>query len=178
MPARFGMRVTMLQILQYNAVGKAARRQMREPDIERLQKLADEVLVLKDELQLAGKPSLNPHQMHRFMNTDLGFHALLMRLAANARILKVVNETRLLIRIFAMHHQGHRVSELERIHAQHCDILRAVVEGNAERAMHLIAGHIQSSQKERLEEFDQGERENSLKDSVPVFFDMLAPAAE
>jgi hypothetical protein len=47
---------------------------MREPDIERLQKLADEVLVLKDELQLSGKPSLNPHQMHRFMNTDLGFH--------------------------------------------------------------------------------------------------------
>ena len=59
---------------------------MREPDIERLQKLADEVLVLKDELQLSGKPSLNPHQMHRFMNTDLGFHALLMRLATNARI--------------------------------------------------------------------------------------------
>jgi DNA-binding GntR family transcriptional regulator len=166
------------EALEVYAVGKAARRQMREADIERLQAVADEVLVLKNELAASGKPSLNPHQMHRFMNTDLGFHALLMRLAANARILKVVNETRLLIRIFAMHHQGHRMVELERIHQQHCEILRAVAEGDPEEAMGLVSTHIGSSQRERLEEFDQWERENSLRDSVPMFFDMLGESAE
>jgi DNA-binding GntR family transcriptional regulator len=163
------------EALESYAIGKAARHKPREADVERLQKLVDEILVLKEELDRSGKAALDPHQMHRFMGSDLAFHAFLMRLAANARIIRVVNETRLLIRIFAMRHRGHASGELERIYRQHNELLKAVAGGEPERAMGLIAEHIQNSQRERLDEFDHWEREKSLRDTVPAFYKLLAP---
>ena len=114
--------------------------------------------------------------MHRFMSCDFAFHALLMRMAANARILKIVNETRLLIRIFAMRHRGHNSVELGLIHSQHSDIVRAVKEQDPGRAMQILAEHVQNSQRERLEEFDHWEREASLEESMPAFVSLFNPA--
>ena len=94
---------------------------------------------------------------------------MLMRLAANARILKVVNETRLLIRIFAIRRTGRNAADLERIHQQHCDVLRAVSERDPDRAMRILSEHIQNSQRERLAEHDHWERENSLRANLPIY---------
>lgn len=152
-------------------MGKAARGPFQAPDLERLQGLADEVLTLKAELENSHGGALDGRQMHRFMTRDLGFHALLMRMAGNARILKVVNETRLLMRIFAIRRMGHRAAELEQIHRHHRPILQAVADGQPESAMHLLAHHIQTSLRERLDAFDHWERENSLRDALPEFFD-------
>jgi DNA-binding GntR family transcriptional regulator len=163
------------EALEVFAIGKAARHKPREADVERLQKLVDDILVLKEELDHSGKSALDPQQMHRFMGCDLAFHAFLMRLAANARLIRVVNETRLLIRIFAMRHRGHASQELERIHRQHSELLTAVAGGEPEAAMRLIGEHIQNSQRERLEEFDHWEREKSLRESVPAFYKLLEP---
>jgi DNA-binding GntR family transcriptional regulator len=163
------------QALEVYAIGKAARHKPREEDVERLQKLVDEILVLKKELDRSGKGALDPRQMHRFMGSDLAFHAFLMRLAANARIIRVVNETRLLIRIFAMRHRGHASGELDRIHRQHNELLQAVAGGEPDRAMGLIGEHIRTSQRERLDEFDHWEREKSLRDTVPAFYRLLTP---
>ena len=158
------------EALEVYAIGKGARRKPRQSDVARLQKLVDEILVLKGELDASGKAALDAHQMHRFMCSDLAFHAFLMRVAANARIIRVVNETRLLIRIFAMRHRGHSSGELERIHRQHNELLNTVAGGKAERAMALMGEHIQTSQRERLEEFDHWERERSLRETVPAFY--------
>jgi DNA-binding GntR family transcriptional regulator len=160
------------EALEVYAVGKAARARFPVSELQRLQGLADEILTLKAELESSGGEALNPRQMHRFMACDLGFHTLLMRTAGNARILKVVNETRLLIRIFAIRRTGHRVAELEKIHHQHRAILQAVGEGQTERAMHLLADHIQTSLRERLDAFDQWDREKSLRDTIPEFFEL------
>jgi DNA-binding GntR family transcriptional regulator len=157
------------EALEVYAVGKAARRPLDPADLHRLQNFADEITVLRDELLKGGKPELNPEQMHRFVVCDLGFHTLLMRVAANARILKVVNETRLLIRIFAIRRTGHNVADLERIYQQHCDVLQAVSERDPDRAMRLLSEHIQNSQRERLAEHDHWERENSLREHLPVY---------
>ena len=163
--------------LEVFAVGKAARQESKPADLERLQQQANEVCELREELLRSGKPALDARQMHRFTTCDLGFHTLLMRLADNSRMLKVVNETRLLIRIFGMRRQGHAAAELERIDNEHREILRAIVERHADRSMQLIAGHIQNSRRERLEEFDHWEREASLRDSLPpVFLDEEIPA--
>jgi DNA-binding GntR family transcriptional regulator len=161
------------EALEVYAVRKAATTPTRPSDLETLQKLADDILLLKKELDQSRKASLNPQQMQRLMNIDMAFHTLLMRMAANARILKVVNETRLLILIFAMRHQGHRAADLERIYQEHCNILRAVADRNPDRAAQLIGDHIQNSQRERLEELEHSERENSLRDSVPAFLNIL-----
>lgn len=150
------------EALEVFAVGRAARNVMKPADRERLGDLIEETQVLLKELKASGKKELNPEQMRRFSVSDLGFHALLIRMAANARILKVVNDTRLMIRIFGIQISGHRRDELERIYKQHRDILQAVVEQDAERAQRLLAEHIQASARERLDSFDHWEREVSL----------------
>lgn len=164
------------EALEVYAVGKAARGRFPASELERLQGLADEILTLQAELENSRDGALNGRQMHRLMTGDLGFHALLMRMAGNARILKVVNETRLLIRIFAIRRTGHRAAELETIHRQHRAILQAVADGQAERAMELLASHIQTSLRERLDAFDHWDRENSLRETMPEFFDLPAIA--
>ena len=57
-----------------------------------------------------------------------------MRLAGNSRILKVVNETRLLIRIFSMQRKGPTAEELDRINNEHHEIVKAIVDTHSERA--------------------------------------------
>ena len=105
--------------------------------------------------------------MHRFVTYDLAFHALLMRLTANGRLLKVVNETRVLVRIFAIRRRGYTILELEDIHRRHCDIVRGIAEQNPANAMRAIAEHIQLSQIERLDDFDHWELEASLRETIP-----------
>lgn len=163
------------EALEVYAVGKAARRPLDGEDVRRLRKFADEIIALRNELVESGRTELDAEQMHRFVVCDLGFHTLLMRVAANARILKVVNETRLLIRIFAIRRTGHNAADLERIYQQHCEVLRAVSERNPEHAMGLLSEHIQNSQRERLAEHDHWERENSLKATLPVYVGMPGP---
>lgn len=150
------------EALEVFAVGRAARNPMRPADRERLESLIEETQVLLKELKTSSKQELSAEQMRRFSVSDLGFHALLIRMAANVRILKVVNDTRLMMRIFSIQRSGHKRDELERIYKQHREILKAVLEQDAERAQKLLSEHIQASARERLEGFDHSERELSL----------------
>jgi DNA-binding GntR family transcriptional regulator len=158
------------EALEVYAAGKVAACANIPQDLERLQAFADQILSLRDELLECGRDKLDARQMHRFISCDLGFHTLLLRLASNARILKVVNETRLLIRIFAIHRHGHNIAALTKIHGQHREILDAVSERNSTRVMTLMSDHIRESQQERLAEYDEWEHEASLRESLPAFF--------
>jgi len=150
------------EALEVFAVGRVSQNGIRSTDRERLLTILNETQVILKELKSSGKPELNADQMKRFTLSDLSFHALLIRLAANARILKVVNETRLMIRIFGIQRSGHKREELERIYRHHKDILQAVIDQDVERSRKLLSEHIQASARERLDEFDLWERENHL----------------
>ncbi|HEY4356752.1 MAG TPA: GntR family transcriptional regulator [Acidobacteriaceae bacterium] len=152
------------EALEVFAVGRAARNGMRPADIQRLESTLTDTQLLMKELKSSGRKELDADQMKRFAVADLAFHALLIRLAANVRILKVVNETRLMIRIFAIQRSGHKLQELERICGNHKEILKAVIEQDVEKARRLVAEHIQISARERLDEFDIWERESHLAD--------------
>ena len=158
------------EALEVYAVGKVAARTNTPQELQRLQAFADQILAVRDELRESGRDKLDGLQMNRFIACDLGFHTLLLRIASNARILKVVNETRLLIRIFAIHREGHDTAVLTKIHGQHCEILDAVGAKNPTRAMAIMSNHIRESQQERLTEYDEWEHEASLRESLPVFF--------
>lgn len=158
------------EALEVYAVGKTAARTHSQAEVTRLRQFADEILELRSELK-ESQPALNAKQMQSFVACDMGFHNLLVRMAGNTRISKTVNETRLLIRIFAMHRRGHDAAALTRIHGQHAEILRAVVEQDASAATRALSSHIRESQAERLDEFDRWEHEASLRQSLPVFFD-------
>jgi DNA-binding GntR family transcriptional regulator len=160
------------EALEVYSIGKAASSGIRPESQERLQQLVDHLLVLKKELEDTGGTYLNPEQMNRFIACDMGFHAMLMSLAQNSRILKVINETRLLIRFFAVHRQGLNADTLQRLRNQHQELLDAVVAMKRETAMELLSKHIRCSQQERIEDFDLWKREASIRENMPAFFDM------
>ncbi len=167
----------MREALEIYAVGKIARSPLGLADVDRLQHLIDEVLKLQKELEKSKKQVLDKAQMERFIGCDFGFHALLMSMTQNSRLQKVINDTRLLISIFAIHRVGHDIEQLRRIQGYHQRILDALVKQDVEGAMSAIAEHIQASQRERLNEFDRWKRETSLSQSVPPYFDMHRLAA-
>lgn len=158
------------EALEVYSARKAAKLSLRPIDLQRWQDLSDEIRHLKDELEKSGKSALNADQMHRFVTSDLSFHNMLMRMAVNGRMLKVVNETRLLIRIFAIRRPGYNASTLERIHQQHDAILHAVAGKDLEMATQLLTHHIRTSLEESLDAYDRWEQETSLKNNIPTFF--------
>jgi DNA-binding GntR family transcriptional regulator len=164
------------EALEVYAVGKVARQAKTPQDLHRLEGLADEILRIKNELRKAPDSMLDEKQMGRFITCDLGFHTLLLRMAANARILKTVNETRLLMRIFSIHRRGHNAALLGKIHKQHHAMFEAIAAGNSARASELMSSHIQESQLERIVEYDEWEHESSMRETLPVFVNFRSPS--
>ena len=157
-------------VLEAHAVSKIARRTLGAKDIERIQALSGEIKDLRDELVKSGKKALNDAQMRRFEMADIRFHTFLMSIAENAVALKVFNKVRYLIRAFAARHAGHNAESLARVHNEHLEMIRALADGNAEKAMRTISQHIQASQQERMEEYAYWEREALIKTQVSGFF--------
>jgi DNA-binding GntR family transcriptional regulator len=160
------------EALEVYAVAKVVRVAIRPADADRLQHLVNDILDLQKELETTNSTHLDERQMERFISSDLGFHALLMSMTNNSRLQKVINDTRLLISIFAMHRGGHDRDMLQSIYEYHQRILDAVVQQKSEAAMTAIIEHIQASQRERLNAYDQWKRETSLRQSIPLFFDI------
>lgn len=164
------------EALEIYAVGKVARLGLLRPaDQEQLEALIHRIEILRDELAASGQPSLNEEQNNRLLAADLSFHALLIGLSQNGRINKVVNDTRLLLRIFTMRRENHNVPALERIHKQHKELMKQIQRRDEPAACRILSEHIQSSQRERLEEFDQHQREAAMRRSLPAFLEMYQP---
>jgi DNA-binding GntR family transcriptional regulator len=158
------------EALEVYSARKAAQLQLRPGDRKRWQDFSDEILHLRIELEKFSKPALNEEQMQRFAASDLSFHNMLMRMATNERIVKVVNETRLLIRIFAIERPAYDAAKLNEIYQQHSAIMDAVSNHDPERATELLTQHIRHSLEERLDAYDIWERDMSLQKSMPTFF--------
>jgi DNA-binding GntR family transcriptional regulator len=157
-------------VLEMHAISKIAKRGLAGKDIERLQALAGEIKDLRNELVKSGKKSLNDAQMRRFEMADISFHTFLMSIAENSVALKFFNKVRYLIRAFAARHAGHNAEALARVHNEHLDMIHALAEGSAEKAMRAVSQHIQASQQERMEEYAYWEREALVRNQVSDFF--------
>jgi DNA-binding GntR family transcriptional regulator len=92
-----------------------------------------------------------------------------MKLAGNKRSLKTLAGIRLLIRIFAARRGGHSLATLKQINRDHLDLISAFQSGDPQAAGDCVHRHIAKSQKSRLEEFDQREREAALPQDVDSF---------
>jgi DNA-binding GntR family transcriptional regulator len=164
------------EALETYAVGKVARLGlMRQADKEQLERYAGAIHELHDELAGSVKVVLDEEQTNRLLAADFSFHALLIGLSQNVRINKVVNDTRLLLRIFTIRRESHDAATLNRIHKEHKDLLAAIEARDEASACRMLSGHIRASQQERLEEFDQHLREASMRKSLPAFLEMYQP---
>lgn len=150
------------EAIEVYAVGKAARFALGGGHLERLRGFLCDCEALVIDLEKGGKGRLDEEQMQRFIDADLGFHTLLLHTAANRRMLKLVSETRLLIRIFSIRRDGHNAEQLRAINRQHAEILDSVVAGRREEAKAVLGEHIRVSGQERMEAYDHWERERVL----------------
>lgn len=160
------------EALETHALRKVARfGLMRADDKAHLEKLVSAIADLKQELVLTGASTLSEAQMKRFITADLNFHTILIALSYNARINKIVNDTRLLMRIFSMPRRGHTIAELDRIHRHHELLLEQISRCDVDATVKTITEYLQESQRERLEEFDQRAREESVRGSLAVLLE-------
>ncbi|MCS7316440.1 MAG: GntR family transcriptional regulator [Bryobacterales bacterium] len=164
------------EALEVYAVGKVARHRPSSAELGVLREACDEIRRMADRLRHSGRERLNDAEMQAFLATDLKFHMLLLRLAGNRRIMKVVADTRLLTRIFSYRREGHDAGQLESIHRYHSQVLDAVQAGDPELAMERLREHIHVSRQERLEAYDRWEREHELQRVVPLPAALLQPA--
>ena len=161
------------EALEVYSVGKVAMVSLRSADKDRLQFLVDEIGNLRTEIIEKKKTKeLNAEQMKRFLACDLGFHTLLISLSGNSRILKIVSDTRLLIRIFAMQRSGHDATQLESIQQYHQRVLDAVADRDPAAAMAALSEHIQLSERERINDFNHWNRELAMRTHLPGVFDL------
>jgi DNA-binding GntR family transcriptional regulator len=160
------------EALEVFAAGMVARLPLRPAYKDRLQGLVDQISNLEKELAKSKRNKLDDAQMERFIQCDMGFHALLMSMTHNSRLQKIIGDTRLLISIFAIHRGGHDGASLKSIREYHQTILDAVAKQDVGAAMNALSQHIQASRLERLNEYDDWKRESSLRESMPVFFDV------
>ena len=165
------------EALEVYSVGRVASLPLRPADKDRLQFMVDQLLVLKEELENSGAQTLGEEQNNRFVESDLGFHALLMSMTNNSRIQRIIHDTRLLIRVFAIRRRGHDAAQLQGIYNYHQQILDAVAAGEPQLAMKAISEHIQASQHERLNEYDAWRRETALRRHLPGIFETYALAS-
>jgi DNA-binding GntR family transcriptional regulator len=109
--------------------------------------------------------------MRRFEMADISLlHTFLMSIAENATALKVFNKVRYLIRAFAARHAGHNAEALARVRKEHLEMIHALADGDAERAVRAVSQHIQTSQQERLREYSYWEREALPRNQMQDFF--------
>jgi DNA-binding GntR family transcriptional regulator len=150
------------EALEVYAVGKVAQSQPSAPHMSVLRGLSENVRSLAEELVRAGQERLDEHQMQRFIAADMGFHTLLIQAAGNPRIAKVVSETHVLTRIFSYRREGHDARLLDRIYRYHVAILEAIEKGNTREAKETLREHLRASLQERLDTYDQWERQHEM----------------
>lgn len=155
----------LLESLELFVVAKVARERIPAEDLKRLEQMSGAIGAVAEELDASGDLDLSAEQIARFAAADRGFHTMLMALSFNPRIRKVVDETRLLIRIFAARRVGYRATWLKTIHAQHQGIIQAIASGDSVLATLRLSEHLRLSMRDRLEELDRHRRSTSIEES-------------
>jgi DNA-binding GntR family transcriptional regulator len=141
------------EALETYAVGMLASRGLVSQDLEAIEKNLAETLAIRAELEQTGKPALEGDLLQRFVTSDMRFHMHLLHAAGNRRFIKVISNTRLLIRIFTFRREHHTAELLNHVHAYHRQILDAVVKKDVETATRVMREHIRLSLEERLAEY-------------------------
>jgi DNA-binding GntR family transcriptional regulator len=157
------------EALEGLAARTIATRVPSEAEARDLRTVSGSLTELIKELESSRKPVLDEKQMERFEVADLAFHTYILKLAGNQRSLRTLAGIRQLIRIFAARRGGHTLAALKQIQRDHQDLMQAMERGDVQAAVESVQRHIAKSQKSRLEEFDQREREASLPQDVESF---------
>ncbi len=147
------------EALEVFTIRKVAGGGLSAAHAEQIRETIEAMRALRNEVVAARKARLDAKRMEQLLRIDLTFHTLLLRLGGNRRFLKLVSDSRLLIRIFGIRHEGHTIEQVEQIERWHTRILEPLLSGDADEATRCLSEHIRLSRDERLDAFDLHELE-------------------
>ena len=163
------------EALETFAAGKAAVL-VSESVLSRLERYCDEMHSLAEQLEASGASTLEDTPLKRFLAADMAFHLLIVRTAGNSRIMKLVQQTRTISRLFRMRRQRHSLKVVQRAFEFHRRIADALRAGDGIEAGHAMAEHIQISRRQTLDELDS---QQALTDhDAPIANDLPADLVE
>jgi len=149
------------EALEPFAAGLAARRAPL-PDLPALEKLCAQMDGIGEELRESGLATLDPSRLEKFLGADMAFHVILLRASGNRRMMRIIADSRVLLRVFGARRQEHNLAVLRETYQSHRQILDAVKAGDAEAATTAMAAHIDLSMRETLEHYDRAPAEVSV----------------
>jgi len=152
------------EALEPFAVAQAAGK-VGGDDLELLEKLCEEIRTIAVAVKKSKRSTPDTVMMRRLLSADLGFHMVLLRNSGNRRMMKIIGDSRLLTGIFGMPRQEHDLDVLEETYRFHTRILKAVRDGDAEKARAAMAEHIRTSKEEALGHFDRAQSEHNPHDT-------------
>lgn len=123
----------------------AAHAQLSESDFAAMQEFLDEMRAVGVAMRAQELEFLDEALLHRFFDSDLGFHLTIVHAYGNQRALRVVSESRVAQRIFEYDRVAHGTRLVEAAIAAHSTILAALRNGESEAARVAMAEHIRSS---------------------------------
>jgi DNA-binding GntR family transcriptional regulator len=141
------------EALETYAVGLVAERGLNARNVEALEQSMQEMLAIRSQLEKSGKPVLEGELLQRFVGCDMRFHLVLLQAAGNRRFIRVIANTRLLIRIFTFRREHHSLELLGQVHDFHRRILDVLVRKDVPEAVRVMREHIRLSLEERLAEY-------------------------
>jgi len=156
------------EALEPFAVGLAARRAPAS-EIPTLEKLCAEMDGIAEELQEAGMVTPDPARLEKFLTSDMAFHLLLLRASGNQRMMRIVADSRVFLRLFSARRQEHNLAVLRETYQYHRQILEAIKGSDVRGATVAMEAHIQASKRETLEHYDRvkGAADASPTDGLP-----------
>src|SRR5260370_18706384 len=137
------------EALEIYAVRKVAQRGLHPTNHAQLKQCLDTTQAMIAQMKAAGQRALTDEQMTEFTRTDHRLHALLVISTQNARMQKIVGDTRVLVRIFAMQHRGHDVAMRWKIERQHMSMVRTDSEGHPRVQARLSCSYTQARSHRR-----------------------------
>jgi DNA-binding GntR family transcriptional regulator len=144
------------EALERYAAVEAARR-IGAQDLELLVRLFEQMRRLARELRGGQVAALEGSALRQFLAADMGFHLVLIRATGNRRIMKIVGEMGVMVRIFGHHRQTHTPGIVARACQFHGRILGAVRRGDAAAARRWMVRHLRASKRQALDAMARGQ---------------------
>ena len=151
----------------------AAARSISHESLALMRRFLDALFAIARRLQRSGRKALDGQELRRFLRTDMAFHAVLLEAVGNQRMMKIISELRVLVKVFALRRQQHTLPVISRTCLHHWRIYNAVRHGDSEGARKWMAHHLGVSKRYIINMID-----HSLGDTSRSELDLDALAME
>lgn len=162
--------IELRTILEVHAAGEAARR-IREAELDELEGHTGILYELSQAIAVS-PPNDAPALLPRWMVADLAFHRLILAVGGNSRVIQVVNDMRILTRMFGFRADDpNRWSDTASYFAEnyqvHREVFDAIEKHDSKLARLAMTQHMRLTRRSLLARFDALHQKHDVDD--PAF---------